>query len=195
MFRHHLAAAYRALGRNVPDELARPVDVRTTPDPVVSTTPISPVISGTTPDYFEWLGAGRVTAHAKGAMSRGAALIRDVHFGADSGGTSFFVRVDPVTPPASESFAGRSLRVLVQPRNGGLPVPHDLPLAPGTHGFGGCDVGVGRIVEARLPRPEGSPDEPVAFRIVLFDASGHELEAVPPDGWIRFRTVTSDWSA
>jgi alpha-amylase/alpha-mannosidase (GH57 family) len=198
MFRHHVAAAYRALGRNVPAELDEPVDVRIAPEPVLTTTPISPVINGAMPDYFEWLGAGHVTPQARGAMSRGAGLLRDVHFGADSGGTSFFLRVDPVTLPASESLAGRTLRVFVQQPDGGAPVQHDLPLplhpdAEACHV--GVHVGVDRIVEARLPRPEGAPEDPVVFRVVLLGPDGNELEAIPVDGWVRFRTVTSDWSA
>jgi hypothetical protein len=200
MFRHHIATAYRALGRNVPEELARPVDERTRPDPVMPTTPISPVITGAMPDYFEWLGAGHIAARPRGAMSRGDALLSEVFFGSDAGGTSFFLRVDPVSPPASRSLGGLTLRVLVQPPNGGPPVRHDLPLPKDGLDEAACHVdvghvGVGRIVEARLPRPGGAPEDPVVFRVVLLDAEGRELEAVPQDGWIRFRTVTSDWSA
>ena len=35
----------------------------------------------------------------------------------------------------------------------------------------------------------------VAFRVLLLDGDGHELEAVPDGDWIRFETVTADWSA
>ena len=195
LFREHLVTAYRALGREAPPELEHPIERRAAAPPVLPTEPISPQIDGGAPDFFEWLGAGRYAARPKGTMERGLGAIREVLFGGDASGTSVFFCLYPTVSPASTSLADRRLRVLFGGPDGETRETHELPLAPGVSGADGVRIGVGRLVEVALPRPKETAGAAVAFRVLLLDGEGHELEAVPDDDWIRFETVTADWSA
>jgi alpha-amylase/alpha-mannosidase (GH57 family) len=195
LFRGHLVTAYRALGREAPAELEHPIERRVAAPPVLPTEPISPQIDGAPSDFFEWLGAGRYAARPKGTMERGLGAIREVLFGGDVSGTSVFLCLHPTVSPASTSLADRRLRVLFGGPDGETREMHELSLAPGVSGTDGIRVGVGRLVEVALPRPKETAGGAVAFRVLLLDGAGHELESVPGDDWIRFETVTADWSA
>jgi alpha-amylase/alpha-mannosidase (GH57 family) len=195
LFRGHLVTACRAVGREAPPELEHPIERRAAKPPVLATEPISPQVDGEPADFFEWLGAGRYAARPKGTMERGLGAIREILFGGDASGTSVFLCLHPTVPPASTSLADRRLRVLLAGPDGETRKTHDLPLAPGVSGADGVRLGVGRLVEIALPRPKETAGGPVAFRVLLLDGEGHELESVPDDGWIRFETATSDWSA
>jgi alpha-amylase/alpha-mannosidase (GH57 family) len=194
LFRSHVAAAYRALGRTVPIELERPIEARKIGANVIPTSPIAPHLDGAPPDYFEWLGAGHSVPQATGTMSRGAALVKEVFFGASADGARLFFRIDAAAPPASRALAGHRLRVEVV-MDGRAPDVHELPIVDGLREANGCSTAAGRILELALPRPDRPLDEPLSFRIVLIDAAGHEAEAIPPEGFLHFRTLTGDWSA
>ncbi len=195
LFRGHLVTACRALGREVPAELEHPIERRVAAPPVLPTEPISPRIDGHPADFFEWLGAGHWAARPKGTMERGLGAIREILFGGDASGTSVFLCLHPTVVPASASLADRTLRVLFAGPDGETRETRDLPLKEGVSDADGCRVGVARLVEVALPRPKETAGGAVAFRVLLLDGDGHEQEAVPDNGWIRFETVTADWSA
>lgn len=198
LFRSHLETAYRALSLPAPKALDTPVDEHVASAPLLSTAPISPVIDGKRADYFEWLGSGRLSGQPHGgAMNRGAGLLKEVFFGLDPSGKTLFLRLDAVTPPASAALAGRSVRIQV-PTEGpdaAAASTWEIALVPGVTGSNGWKAGVDRIVEIAIPAPAVPAGTPLSLRVVLLDEKGHELEALPTEGWIRFRTVTGDWMA
>jgi len=193
LFRSHLVTAFRALGRAVPPELEQPVEHRASPPSVVSTSPISPHIDGAPPDFFEWLGAGRHVPRPRGTMARGTYVLRDVLFGGDASGERVFFCLRASRPPAETALAGLRLRVLLGADEASA-VARDLDLLPGRSRQADGEVGVGRIAEIALPRTVEA-GQPVAFRLLLLDAGGHEVEAIPADGFLRFETSRADWSA
>lgn len=194
LFRSHLGAAYRALGRDVPTDLRTPVDVHGGAPKVLPTTPIAPAIDGRSPDYFEWLGAGRVYPGTHGTMNRGEGLFAEVYLGGSADGTSLFFRLDAARPPASR-LSGIRLRLALADEDGQDElVAYDFPLVEGLVDAEDARIATGRIVEIRVPRPPELPDT-VAFRIVALDAEGNALESLPHESWTRFRVVMSDWSA
>jgi alpha-amylase/alpha-mannosidase (GH57 family) len=196
LFRTHLSAAYQALGKRPPETLETPVELTKSAIPVLSTTPISPVLNGARPDYFEWLGAARLSGQPRGAMNRSAGLLKQVFLGVDPEGATLYVRLDPAHGPASHALSGHRLRVLLKDGHLAEDQRHSflLPLDPGIAEHDGCVVGVDRIVEVGLPFATAGSEEPIEMRLVLLDADGRELEAVPTEGWARFRPVLGDWS-
>ncbi|MGE5346475.1 MAG: hypothetical protein ACM3JH_11015 [Acidithiobacillales bacterium] len=194
LFRGHITTAHRALGRPVPPELERPVQRRVSALAVLSTSPLSPRIDGLNPDFFEWLGAGRHVARPKGTMERGVGQIREVLFGGDAQGERVFLCLKPSALPASTSLEGHRLRVLFAGTDSETPAVHEVALQPGVSSQGDCTVGVERVVEISLPRPR-STGRAVAFRAVLLDGEGRELETIPASDLIRFETAYVDWSA
>jgi len=118
-------------------------------------------------------------------MHRGAGLVKQVFFGASASGDTLFLRLDPEKD--ASAFHGRTLRVEVQPPgDGDAPVSTDLHLSPGVTGDGGLKVGLNRVLEVRLPF-SFCARAALSFRIALLDADGRTQEAIPEDGWVRFR--------
>ncbi len=201
LFRSHLASAYRALSREVPDALESPVELTKVTAPVLTTTPISPLVDGARPDYFEWLGAARISGQPRGAMNRGAGALKQVFLGVAPALTRLFFRLDPASGSAASELSRLRLRVVVREAQDGKPDGERgastflLPLLPGVHEHDGCVVGVDRIAEISIPYAVGSSAEPVELRLVLLDAEGHELEAIPSEGFAGVRAVRGDWNA
>lgn len=194
LFRSHVATAYRALSREVPSELARPVDLRGEEPKVLPTAPIAPAIDGRSPDYFEWLGAGRMRAGSHGAMNRSEGLFHEVYFGGSADGANLFFRVDAARPPASRLSGIRLRLALAEDGGEDEVVAYDFPLTEGLLDTEDARIATGRIVEIRVPRPPELSGT-AAFRIVVLDAEGNALESLPGEGFTLFRVVTSDWSA
>jgi alpha-amylase/alpha-mannosidase (GH57 family) len=200
LFRAHLASAYRALGKEAPEALAAPVELTKRHAPVLSTTPIAPVIDGEPPDYFEWLGAARLSGQPRGAMNRGAGLLKQVFFGVGAEMTRVFLRLDPAGGPASRILSGDRLRILVREARDGQPEAPPastfvLPLAAGVSEHEGCVVGVGRIAEVSIPYAVPAAGDPIEVRLVLLDGDGNELESIPTEGFAAVLPVKGDWSA
>jgi len=181
LFRSHLAAAYLAAGREVPAELGKPVEERKSD--VVLVKPVQPTIDGARPDYFEWLGAGRATTHAKGAMARGVGELKEVFFSASAEGSTLYFRVDAAV---RSRLAGKRVKLEIDGSKARI-----LTLAAGVRKVGGVTIGVDRIIEIAVPARES----PVSFRIALLDEKGRELDAIPHEGRIRFALAPRDWSA
>lgn len=198
LFRAHLETAYRTLGQEPPKALESPVDEHVAGAPLLTTTPIAPLINGKRADYFEWLGSGRFSGQPRGgAMNRSAGLVKELFFGLDGDGKRLFLRLDPVTTPAASALAGLSLRVQLpsDDTGPGTAATYEIPLGAGVHETDGWTAGIDRIVEISLPAPTVPAGTPLSMRVVLLDPRGRELEAIPTEGWIRFRLVQGDWSA
>jgi len=201
LFRGHLAAAYRALSREVPEALSSPVELTKRRTPVLATTPISPVIDGERPDYFEWLGAAHLSGQPRGTMNRSAGVLKQVFFGVGDDLSRLFLRLDPASGAAATALADHRLHVLVREARDGRPEAARttssfvLPLLPGVAVHDGCTVGVARIAEISIPYDLSALTEPVEIRLVLLDAAGNELEAIPSEGFAGIRPVRGDWSA
>ena len=94
LYRAHLSNVYRALGRQPPEALARPIltiqqgEVRERPLNLIHAT-----LDGEVTSYFEWLGAGRYHPDPRsGAMHGGEPPIRELYYGTD--GEFLFIRLE-----------------------------------------------------------------------------------------------------
>jgi alpha-amylase/alpha-mannosidase (GH57 family) len=184
LYRRHLAAAYRAAARPVPPELLEPVDPMHGPEFVPPGSALWPAVDGLAGEA-DWAGAGCVRGGSRGAMHRSAGLVKQLLFGASAAGDTLFLRLDPEGD--ASAFHGWTLRVeILPPGDGDAPVSTDLHLSPGVTGDGTLRVGLDRVLEVRLPCSLGARAA-LSFRIALLDADGRMREAIPEDGWVRFR--------
>jgi hypothetical protein len=184
LFRRHVAAAYRAAGRRVPPELLEPIDPMHGPEVMPPGSALWPAVDGRAGEA-DWAGAGSVRGGSRGAMHRSTGLVKQLLFGASASGDTLFLRLDPEGD--ASAFQGRTLRVeILPPADGGAPVSTNLHLSPGVNGDGGLRVALDRVLEVRLPCPAGTRAA-LSFRIALLDADGRTQEAIPEDGWVRFR--------
>jgi alpha-amylase/alpha-mannosidase (GH57 family) len=184
LFRRHLADAYRALSRPVPPALLEPVDPLNAPVVELPGSALWPAVDGLAAEP-DWAGAGCLRGGSRGAMHRGAALVKQLLFGASAAGDTLFLRLDPEGD--ASSFHGQTLRVeILPPGEGKAPAVTDLRLSPGVTGDGGTRVGLGRVLEVRLPCSLGARSV-LAFRVAVLDGAGRTLEAIPEEGWVRFR--------
>lgn len=118
-------------------------------------------------------------------MHRGAGLVKQLLFGASAAGDTLFLRLDPEED--ASAFYGQTLRVeILPPGEGKAPLVTDLYLSPGVTGDGALRVGLGRVLEVRLPSSLGARTV-LAFRVAVLDGAGRLREAIPEDGWVRFR--------
>jgi hypothetical protein len=184
LFRRHVSAAYRAAGRRVPPELLEPIDPMHGPEVMPPGSALWPAVDGRAGEA-DWAGAGSVRGGSRGTMHRSTGLVKQLLFGASASGDTLFLRLDPEGD--ASAFQGRTLRVeILPPADGGAPVSTDLRLSPGVNGDGGLRVALDRVLEVRLPCPVGARAA-LSFRIALLDADGRTQEAIPEDGWVRFR--------
>jgi alpha-amylase/alpha-mannosidase (GH57 family) len=184
LFRRHLAAAYRAAGRPVPPELLEPVDPAHGPEVELPGSALWPAVDGLAGEA-DWAGAGCVKGGSRGAMHRGAGLVKQLLFGASAAGDTLFLRLDPEGD--ASIFHGQTLRVEILPPGGGnAPAVTELRLVPGVTGEGGLRVGLSRVLEVRLPCSFDARSA-LSFRVAVLDGAGRAREAIPEDGWIRFR--------
>ena len=184
LFRRHLADAYRALSRPVPPALLEPVDPLNAPVVELPRSALWPEVDGLAGEA-DWAGAGCMRGGSRGTMHRGAGLVKQLLFGASAAGDMLFLRLDPEGDVSA--FHGQTLRVEILPSgDGNAPVVTDLHLSPGVTGDGTFRVGLNRVLEARLPCSLGARAV-LAFRIAVLDVAGRMLEAIPEDGWVRFR--------
>ncbi len=94
LFRKHVTAAYLALGRTAPEELAKPIKrpaehaVQLPPAGLLRIT-----VDGRETSYFEWLGAGLFAPERRGGAMHGRTYyLRELHFGFSE--EAMYVRVD-----------------------------------------------------------------------------------------------------
>ncbi len=184
LFRRHLADAYRALSRPVPPALLEPVDAVNAPVIELPRTALWPAVDGLAGEP-DWAGAGCVKGGSRGTMHRSAGFVKQLLFGASAAGDTLFLRLDPEGD--ASTFHGQTLRVEILPQGDGkAPAVTDLRLSPGVTGDGALRVGLVRALEVRLPCSLGARSL-LAFRVALLDGAGRMREAIPEDGWVRFR--------
>ncbi|HEY6098867.1 MAG TPA: hypothetical protein VIW03_05530, partial [Anaeromyxobacter sp.] len=184
LFRRHLADAYRALSRPVPPALLEPVDPLNAPLVELPRSALWPAVDGLAAEQ-DWAGAGSVRGGSRGTMHRGAGLVKQLLFGANATGDELFLRLDPEGD--ASVFHGQTLRVELLPQGDGkAPVVTDLHLSLGVTGDGATRVGLSRVLEVRLPSSPGARSL-LAFRVAVLDGGGRMLEAIPEEGWLRFR--------
>ena len=180
LFRGKLAAAYRAIGRPVPDAVREPVrrgDARPFSGP---TGKVRPTLDGRVTDFFEWQAAGRIEA-VYGAMQAAARLVRQVLFGGD--GERLYLRVDPFEPGALD---GTAVRLEVAERDA-------IEVAAAGR------VVLDRVLEIEVPLAGLLPERgPLRFAVVVEKAAGAH-QRVPADGFAELRPDDDpgrfDWSA
>ena len=94
LFRKRLQCTYEKMGLPVPASLFQAISkdaISSVIEPPLA--PIHPTLDGRVTDYFEWLGAGRISLRAAaGAMHPVDSVLRQVLFGLDS--QNFFLRMD-----------------------------------------------------------------------------------------------------
>ncbi|MBS2026174.1 MAG: glycoside hydrolase, partial [Deltaproteobacteria bacterium] len=200
LFRRRVAAAFRALSREVPERVNRPIiaaakGLKTAQDLFVEPMRlIDPVIDGFAKGYFEWQGAGTFKAGAAlgGSMHHGRNFAQQLQFGFSH--TQLFLRIDPdpEAPRAPDAFV-----VVVQPEGkDGQPPPLDprkLTLRCQPHGAlspvldaAGNECGQGQwgaIVElsVQLQALGLAPQERFNVSVQLL-RDGVELERLPRSG-------------
>jgi hypothetical protein len=98
LFRRHLTSLYEHLRLTVPPELYHPIKQQRLAGAVREPTAlITPVISGTVTDYFEWLGAGLFDLTRLGsAMHMASAWLHSLFYGFDR--RFFYVRLEGDKP-------------------------------------------------------------------------------------------------
>jgi alpha-amylase/alpha-mannosidase (GH57 family) len=189
IYREHLANVYRALGVPTPPELSLPILKIWKEEPVTPPLgPISPTVNGVVDSYFEWLGAGvyRVDQRS-GSMHGKRALVREVHFGANS--ANLFLRIDF----AEDAAAIEGLEILADvPGVNGTPerklrvvMKAGVALAEGAGG----KAAFKDIMEISFP----SVEDPARVRLSFWQ-DGLPVEAIPPQDYLQISTP-SGWNA
>jgi hypothetical protein len=190
LFRRHVAAAYRAAGRPVPVELLDPVDTAHAPAFEAPLRPLWPAVDGVSGrGDADWEGAGRVTVRARGTMHRGAGLVKEMLFGASASGDPLFLRLEPAEESGASALVGLTLRVELLVADTPEPAAFEAVVASGVTDLNGARIALGTapggFLEARLPLGVALTG-PIVFRARLLDARSRVVEAIPPDGWLRF---------
>jgi len=197
LYRSHLANVYRALGKEPPEKLSRPIlkvavlEFRQEPGGL-----IHPVIDGQVTSYFEWLGAGLYRADPRsGAMHGRQFLVREVYYGTD--GASVFLRLDFDTHP--EAMAGGvEVRVLFSPPDGTETMSIVIDVADSATRATPPEIqsALRDLLEVAVPLTtlRTAPGAPVRFQISLWQG-GLPLGSLPHDGWLELSTSdNAEWA-
>jgi hypothetical protein len=194
LFRTHLANVYTLLGLSPPDELSRPIlRVAFSEYHQPPSGPVKATVDGEVTSYFEWLGAGvyRVD-HRSGAMHGQRFLVQELRYGSD--GQSLYLRVD-FTAGNAANLPETELRLSLQNLQGAEP-PAILGISiHHAEAPDGVEVKSGRVCEVKVPlSAAGVPfGHDVGFQLSLWQG-GLPMEALPPQGWIRFSTAEpAEW--
>jgi hypothetical protein len=191
------AGARELSGREAAQALSEAVGSRRdqTPEQILPSAPVRVVLDGRATDYFEWIGAGRVDADlGRGTMARGERVLRALHYG--TADDRLALRLDCFSEPASAALDG--LDVVVELR---APVENRLRVSLRSGECGADPVGasLGQILELAVPLPgiDESAGTTIAFRVVLEDRAGREIECLPGEGFVSFPAgaYESDWIA
>jgi alpha-amylase/alpha-mannosidase (GH57 family) len=186
-FRRHLRTAYRAAGLEPPTALGEPIRGKAQPVFAPPTGAIEPELDGRISHYFEWLPAGRADA-ASGAMQSAARLVREVRFGTD--GTSVFLLIEPLDPPARNSLGG-SLLVVRVPGDPDKTLKLPLPES-GAATAGSVRMAVDRVVEVAIPiEAVAAAEGGVRIQLELESRDG-TVQRVPAEGSLQLPDPDND---
>jgi hypothetical protein len=190
LYRSHLANVYRALGKQPPEKLSRPIlkvvvqEFQADPSGF-----IHPVIDGQVTSYFEWLGAGVYRTDARtGAMHGRQFLVREIQYGTD--GATVFLRLDFDSRPEKiaggielrlqflHQAAAEGAQVLVQVEDG---VTRATPPE--------VKVALRDLLEIAVPLRSirAEPGMPLRFQISLWQG-GLPLGMLPQEGALQLST-------
>jgi alpha-amylase/alpha-mannosidase (GH57 family) len=191
LYRSHLANVYRALGKQPPERLSRPIlKVAVQEFHLDPASLIHPVIDGEVTSYFEWLGAGVYRADPRsGAMHGRQFLVREIHYGTD--GATVFLRLDFDTRP-EQLDGGLELRLhfLHQSSTDAVSVSVYVN-GSATHAtLQEISVALRDVLEISVPlRSIGaSSGMPLRFQLSLWQG-GLPLGTLPHEGWLQLSTA------
>ena len=191
LYRSHLANVYRALGKQPPERLSRPIlKVAVQEFHLDPASLIHPVIDGEVTSYFEWLGAGVYRADPRsGAMHGRQFLVREIHYGTD--GASVFLRLDFDTRP-EQLDGGLELRLHFLHQSSTDAVSVSVHVNGGaTHAtLQEISVALRDVLEIGVPlRSVGaSSGMPLRFQLSLWQG-GLPLGTLPHEGWLQLSTA------
>lgn len=192
LFRHHVQAAFRALGHEPPAASLEPlipegVDFG---EALVAREPagfVRPRIDGHRPSYWEWLGAGLYVPGFGQAMYRADGPFARMYFGFDE--RHLFLRLDPRVEPTVGEVPFERIAIEVRARGRSL----ELEGRPGAKGeielrMEDRVVGTGRfarILELAIPFSaiEVSEGDRIGVAVRLFRA-GLEIQRLPVDEFL-----------
>ena len=199
LFRGHLQAFFRALGREPLIDLLEPIR---RPRPIepeeIPTAFISPVIDGNETFFFEWIGAGKYSPLSLGeAMYLGESLITALYFGFDL--ENFYLRLDfkkKILEHLSEkttikvTLAGAKHQAVVEFRLKAKDIQRTLKLRKGPYRLYGTQAGriaFEKILELALPFENLGfvVGEQVNFYLEIFE-NGIIRERIPRSGNLVF---------
>jgi alpha-amylase/alpha-mannosidase (GH57 family) len=160
LFRHHLMNVYQLLDMDVPGELYEPIKKRFPAGFVREPAAlITPAITGTVTDYFEWLAAGLYDlTKQSSSMHVAESLLQSFYYGFDR--DFFYFRIDGVgsleklMEPGDNLtlhlIRGKEYRLTMRP--GAKEAELQVKSSSGWHsGVTACRYCIGRIAEVRIP--------------------------------------------
>ncbi len=194
LFRAHLEAAWRAVGREPPDSLDEPIDgEQPAVRPAVPTATIHPRIDGRARLYYEWLGAALYEVGRGAAMADSGHPIDRMYLG--FGDDTLYLRIDPRRPDRAR--VARSLIVL-RIKVGGtdhvLRIATDAPDGGAAFAETGGSVGVADVVELAIPLAALGTKPRDALRVwMTFESGGVTFARLPRDGVISAVVPWPGW--
>ncbi len=195
LFRGHLAAACRALGRPPPEAVRRPISEAARrqraaagarePDAL-----LHPVIDGRVSVHGEWAGAGLVpAAPSRGAMYQGEPPFSLFHYGFDL--ERLYFRLDPGAPVP----AGLALALEWHAPSGQGEVR--FPVRPGaSRGEGGAvgEIALSDILEGKIPLSALGVGAGEKLWLAVRLLSGEvEVQRFPANGLLELEVPTRDF--
>jgi alpha-amylase/alpha-mannosidase (GH57 family) len=187
-FRDKLRRAYVAADLRPPALLDEPIRGLRADSGVRPSRRIDAVLDGRVTDYFEWHGAGVVTA-SQGVMQAVVRMAREMRYGTD--GRSLFVRLDPIEAGALDD----TFVTVRTPARG-----EDDIAAPSGGSRGELATALDRVLEVRVPLSLlATRGGPARFAVELRSATG-ATQRIPSDGFVDVPAQDDDparfdWSA
>lgn len=153
ILREHLAGTYERRAAAPPPWVHEPIaGVVRLEDESAPLGYVHPALDGRETSYYEWRGAGRLSAGAGGSMHRDAGLLREVFYGVDA--AHLYLRVDLEPAALADPAAYIEVEIVAGGSRRGL----EWPVVAGSHGIrtgdaplDGARAVVGEIVEAGIP--------------------------------------------
>jgi alpha-amylase/alpha-mannosidase (GH57 family) len=190
LYRSHLANVYRALRRQPPEELSRPIlklaHIRELREP--PTGQIRATIDGEVTTYFEWLGAGLYRVDGRsGSMHGKKFLVSEAQFGTD--GHHLFLRLN-FSADSADNLQATEVRLLIAPAEQDTAATIVLVMERGACSVRQSDVPVKcayrKVLEvAAALAPLGiKGGDRLRFQFSLWQ-DALPVDAVPQEGWIE----------